>query len=252
MTRTFQSARLKIERAKKHINDLQVAANLFAKAHPHYISVEIDSDTGHNFLRIAPADPFPDEFLPILGDALHNLRSALDHAWVQSVFVPSDHTKFPFRKTREDLEATVNGLKDNATKEVKNLIVNVIQPYFGGDGEILHHLHDLDIKDKHGLLIAHRQFTMISGITLRDLKDEGNKEWALGDWAVIPPQAATKKIEGIDHFEIANQGHAMMRVAFGEGMPLQGRFVMPTLHAMAVLVHRTVECLEAAAAATMS
>jgi hypothetical protein len=47
------------------------------------------------------------------------------------------------------------GLTKNAYEDVKRFIVDVVQPYNGGKGEMILNLHDLDIEDKHRLSIAH-------------------------------------------------------------------------------------------------
>jgi hypothetical protein len=164
MREPFYGARLKIERARRHMNDLQHAAQLYGDTHPHIVTVETDAVTGDNLLRIDPADPLPDELLLILGDAIHNLRSALDHAWCMMVVTQGTWAKFPFRRTRTEFEAAVNGLKDNVSDEIKQCLLHSVQPYPGGRCELLLHLHDLDIEDKHRLLIAHREFTLITGM----------------------------------------------------------------------------------------
>jgi hypothetical protein len=237
----FRSARLKIERAKEHFNDLRAKGQFFADTHPHQISIQTDPHTGNDVLSIAPAEPFPDQFLLVLGDMLHNLRSALDHAWVQTVFIPGKHSKFPIHKSIESLVAAVNGLKENATEEVKRFIVNVVQPYETGNGKLLVGLHDLDIEDKHWLLITHRQFTRIRG--LRAI-DERGEEFDIGDWLIVPPHTASKSIEGHRNFAITNNGDARSHVVFGEGSCLQGYYVLPTLHSMTNIIVKIIDRLE--------
>lgn len=124
--------------------------------------------------------------------------------------------------------------------------MNVIQSYPGGNGELIFHLHNLDIEDKHRLLIAHRQFTVISGITL---KNEEGEEWVIGDWIVIPSHTARESINGLKHFHVAKNGQATTRVTFGEGMPLEAQFILPALSAMTELVSRTVDRFEAISSA---
>src|SRR6266702_6379559 len=107
MASPFYGARLKIERAKEHINDLNSRAQLFADTHPHTINLETDLDTGDKLLSIAPAEPFPDQLVCILGDALHNLRSALDHAWCSMVVSQTKWTRFPLRDTKQSFESAI-------------------------------------------------------------------------------------------------------------------------------------------------
>lgn len=237
----FDGARLKIDRAKENIHELQMRAQIFGDENPHSIAVETDSNTGINVLSIAPAKPFPPILLAILGDALHNLRVAIDHAWYASCIKCTDFTKFPVRETRESFEAAINGLKENARKEVKDFLRDSVQPYTGGKGEIFLHLHNLDIEDKHRLLIAHRQYTFIDGIIAVDDRGE---TFEVPRWLVVPPHTASQPFEGHEHFKITDNGKALTLATFGEGMPLQGKRVMPTLHHLVELVSRTVDIFE--------
>jgi hypothetical protein len=241
MASPFYGARLKIERAKHHISELYHAAQLFGDTHAHTITVETDPDTGNDVLRIAPAEPLPDKLLLVLGDALHNLRSTLDHAWCEMCVVVTPYTKFPVRETRDGVEAAINGLKENACEEVKRFIVDAVQPYKGGKGEMILNLHDLDIEDKHRLLIAHSEYTLITGMTAIDDRGE---EFVIDDWLIVPPHIASLPIVGHRHFKITKYGTARIHVTFGEGMPLQGKFILPTLLKLTELVSRTVDCFE--------
>lgn len=191
MESPFLGAHLKITRAKEHIQELYTRAQIFSDENPHHIAVDVDPDTGNNVLRIAPAEPFPLILVTILGDALHNLRTALDYAWCTSCIKCTDFTKFPARETRENFEAAINGLKENAREEVKHFLRDSVQLYRGGKCEILLDLHNLDIADKHRLLIAHRQFTFIDGITA---VDERGETFNIPQWLVVPPHSASKPI----------------------------------------------------------
>lgn len=241
MSTPFYSARLKIERAEHHINDLHRAAQLFGDTHAHTITIETDPNTGDDVLCIAPAEPLPDKLLLVIGDALHNLRSALDHAWCEMCVVVTPHTKFPVRETKDGVEAAINGLKENACEEVKRFIVDAVQPYKGGKGEMILNLHDLDIEDKHRLLIAHREYTLITGMTAIDDRGE---EFVVDDWLIVPPHVATQPVAGHRHFKITKYGTARIHATFGEGMPFQGKFILLTLHKLAKLVTLVVNGFE--------
>jgi hypothetical protein len=197
--------------------------------------------SGDDALCISPAEQFPDSFLLILGDAIHNLRSALDHAWFQSVTSDPDYRNFPVRETRNDFENAINGLKENASEEVKRFLVGTVQAYKGGMGEIIFGIHELDIEDKHRLLIAYRQFHLIRGISAID---EREVEFSVGDWLVVNPHTVCQRFEGHPHFKIANKGQAVTSITFGEGSVLQGRYLMPTLKALTNIVERVVMGLE--------
>ena len=57
MTTCFRGARLKIERANEHINDLYLRWRDFSKTGPYSVLVENDPETGDSLLRISMDQP---------------------------------------------------------------------------------------------------------------------------------------------------------------------------------------------------
>jgi hypothetical protein len=93
----------------------------------------------------------------LAGDIVHNLRAALDHLMWQLVIangqVPDDQTMFPIsREERLYLKARegrkVRGIDAEALRRL-----DALKPYKGGNGD-LWELHELDIVDKHRLLLT--------------------------------------------------------------------------------------------------
>ena len=75
----FQDARLKIERANHHIRDLEGQLRTYADSRPHTLTFEEDPISKRFNIRVNfPDEPPPDMALAI-GDAIHNLRTALDY-----------------------------------------------------------------------------------------------------------------------------------------------------------------------------
>src|ERR1700686_281492 len=80
----IHGVRLKIERAKKHIRDLGVRIRMFCESDAYTIGVKPHpiAEIQQTTLYFASVDPIPDDISLIIGDAVHNLRSSLDHlAW---------------------------------------------------------------------------------------------------------------------------------------------------------------------------
>jgi len=80
-----RGAWLKVRRANKHIADLHELLLAFSNSNFH--SVRIVRESGTNFVHFdVDMTKFPlDDCALIMGDALHNLRSALDLLWYQAV-----------------------------------------------------------------------------------------------------------------------------------------------------------------------
>src|SRR5207245_4505238 len=75
---------VKIERAKELINDLKanISALLDGPPTPYEIVTKDDTNTGETVYYGGSARAVPLRFAAVTGDALQNLRSALDHlAW---------------------------------------------------------------------------------------------------------------------------------------------------------------------------
>ena len=73
----FKSAKLKIKWANIHIRNLNLLLNAYC-ANYNPIAFEKDSK-GIETFRMKSPEPMPIEVPLILGDAIHNLRSAVDH-----------------------------------------------------------------------------------------------------------------------------------------------------------------------------
>jgi hypothetical protein len=75
----FDRIRLKADWAHDHIDKLDRAIGDFLTKRHFRIRDEQDSETLEHTYRFIDADSFPREIVGHVGDALHNLRSSLDH-----------------------------------------------------------------------------------------------------------------------------------------------------------------------------
>jgi hypothetical protein len=112
MQEPFSSAKLKAIRANRHIDDLQRIIEDFAASDCYAISIGKNVSSEKNCMTVNPAIPFPEqEAALIIGDALHNLRSALDILWYETVRlthgIPNQNTSFPIRECKEQFETTI-------------------------------------------------------------------------------------------------------------------------------------------------
>ena len=82
----YKGARLKIKRANQHISELTNIVERLKKA--LLVTTDIEPRTGCEFIKcdLAEVEYRAFEDLPIvIGDAIHNLKCALDHAWYETV-----------------------------------------------------------------------------------------------------------------------------------------------------------------------
>lgn len=150
--------RKKIERADHHIRDLDAMVGAF-RAEPDIFIAEKQPESGEVVYRIKPGLELPDDFSCLIGDAVHNLRTALDHlVWhlvdanPATPKVPYKRQEFPFYKSRDDYKTQGSGKIEGVPQGAVDLI-DQAKPYLGGNDN-LWAVYDLDRIDKHQLLIV--------------------------------------------------------------------------------------------------
>lgn len=147
---------LKIERANHHISQLEIAFSRYIEANLKAMRGKMDPNTGKWISQLGLA--LPDVTALIIGDAIHNLRVSLDHAyWIMvenNGGVWADRIKFPFFGDRPSAEGSINGQPPTSrpSRAVLDYIFGELEPFPGGK-LALYDLHRLDITDKHQLLL---------------------------------------------------------------------------------------------------
>lgn len=154
----FDSAKLKIERAKHHIRDLNGQVDAYSAQRPLGIFHSFDSKASQVTYEVKAKIPMPDEIPLILGDAIHNLRSALDLLIYEMVGDKCEtdrqrkQVQFPFSKSAQILDATIKAKQVHLAGEKVVQKIKGLKPYPGGN-EMLYGIHALDVTDKHKLII---------------------------------------------------------------------------------------------------
>jgi hypothetical protein len=150
----------KIERAKKHVGDLDADITTLNNGN-FYRHARQESDDGtHMEWRVVftPGFQLPDSLSLMCGDAVHNLRSALDHFACGAVPNCTTDTAFPvWRKpsvpTANDLKALVGGKIKGAPQDLIKAVQS-LQSYKGGNHDFVWKLDQLDIIDKHRTVLV--------------------------------------------------------------------------------------------------
>src|SRR5688572_22329509 len=169
----FGGPRLKIKRADKHIEEAKEIVNQYIGGGSCNVVFKKDPNRSGFVIEASHTKELPCDLPLVIGDAIHNLRASLD-ILLFSLLLPagtkSKHVKFPFRNTRDELIAAINGGDIKAIgKDIIDVIVDSIRPYRDGGEASLCALHEIDIDDKHLLIIP---VAGISSVTL-DVTDRG-------------------------------------------------------------------------------
>ena len=188
----FKGCWAKIDRARQHRDalDSYIREYFLIEANRPRLSGELDPKSGYYVFRIA-STPDLGAFLEftsvVLGDVIHNLRSALDYLVFQLALF---HTNGSIRNERAlqfPIDDTPKGFERNAHRYLREVhpdhvaIIERFQPYHGTGGRpdgwsgpYIHQLallRDLSDTDKHRLLNIilavpnQMHFTLPAGVT---------------------------------------------------------------------------------------
>jgi len=164
-TSKFRASSLKLVRAAKHLDELRGEVQSYIDKKPMDLSWE-SIPWRDEFVNIFARDenliglvprvriPIPDEFAPIIGDVVHNLRSALD-IMIFDLLAPQlgDEThrsiEFPFWRCDRSKQRSMRFVE--RLPEVA-VLVEAWEPFPYGRSR-LHVLHDMWNMDKHRSII---------------------------------------------------------------------------------------------------
>jgi hypothetical protein len=216
-------ARLKVERSRQHIADLQeqVARWLSNAPEPEFTQEALDGGLTH-VVRLVHVPATPASWSLILGDVLHNLRSALDLLAWQAVIAgggtPGTKTGFPIYphndKNQGDKRVTLalRGANHELVEAIRRL-----QPYNRCPNreklrsDALWILHRLNIEDKHHLLVvaatvmgdvSHNVPVEAVGCTVTVTLQPANDGSEVLRYSNLPSPIATVAIEPEGQFDV--------------------------------------------------
>ncbi len=269
MTRqpVFNGVWIKVERAKEHFRDLYARYQEFRQTNPYERVVYDEPDTGDLVYKAKVlADP-PVEWSAIVGDTVHNLRSSLDLLVCELVRAEGHEVKpntaFPVFKSAS---AFSNAFKPGPPGQIKGApkaavdVIKAAEPYKGANNAFWR-LHQLDITDKHKLLVpvgmAYQSvvFDLARAFdNVPDLPPElavpqelkmpvgirpADRQFPLEDGAELFRIAAQVRNDPMAQMHMNPQ--FVFEVAFGEGEVVEGEALIPTLHELIQFVEGFIE-----------
>ncbi|RIA55039.1 hypothetical protein [Dichotomicrobium thermohalophilum] len=164
----FESAKLKVERADHHIAELESAFMRFVERNPYTLSFGKNHATGSPAVRIRFGKELPETFALIIGDSIHNLRTALDHMTWELIGrdggAQNRNLKFPTGSDRRSFEAACKGIKTPSQNVIA--VLKATEAFPTGHGEPLYSLSRLDNADKHFALTPVISAAKLSNFTI--------------------------------------------------------------------------------------
>ena len=169
--------RAKIERAEEHIADVQVMVNRVRDSYQWEPSREFNPETKlYRIFFRGTAPPIPDRLKIVAGEAIHQLRSALDHLVCQMIIHESEllgspepdlaRRGFPIfhKQNAKKFARMIEGISVEAKAAIEGL-----QPYrFDGAPQehYLFALGEFDNIDKHRLLLVVSSALVKQGVSV--------------------------------------------------------------------------------------
>lgn len=158
MPNPLESACTKLAWGRKHAEHFEREVQAFLKTAPGECFAEPDPENpDYTLQKIRLTRPLPEHLSLIAGDAVDNMRAALDHAIYAVATISASagrgtrHTSFPFAGSDTQFEHRLNGLTD-IPKELWPLLRS-FQPYKGGN-QLLVSLNRACNRNKHALLVS--------------------------------------------------------------------------------------------------
>jgi hypothetical protein len=241
----------KIERAKKHVNDLNRQITEYLAAEPLRLRIRQRDNPPSRLIYIDAKPAIPNDFPLIVGDAVHNLRSAIDHICWGMVGDKAKNPRsvgFPFVELEERLSSAIATRQMNVAP--KNVVdeIHALQPYPSGN-KYFHAVKALDERDKHHVLLI-----VGYGVELRLAEfsslvgperligfeiDETHRISSVGDFVMPldPP---------VEIFDREADFQPTFTIGFGDGEALVGLPLVSSLKAMTEATEDAVRRLAAA------
>jgi hypothetical protein len=259
---SFRGSRLKVKRAYKHIEELETWLRDLAQSNINTAMSYKDRNPGSESYTINIQRPagFSEDVATIVGDAVHNLRAALDHIATAIVIAGREDDPalayFPLYDSRQSLvKSPEYGLIERVAPNLALEIADVIKLYKTGGDSRFWGLNRLDRMDKHRLLIPTLTESGYRVIAIREDQEDNPPGATTGaifmlygiiaaDGTVI--QVAREPRIGTRAY-VHNQrnGYPSIEIKFEKGEAFEDKPIIPTLRELAELVGSTIDKLEA-------
>jgi hypothetical protein len=246
----LEGSRLKVERSKKHVQDLNIALKAFFDTNPYEFLCKRDPETRQPVYYLNRVEETPPNIAVIAGDVIQSLRSALDHLAYQLVLSgtgkpgPFRYVSFPIFDSPDEYETKksrrIKGMRPGAVKAI-----DAVKPYKGGN-DLLWRLDHLNRIDKHRLLLtvgAHDGGIDVGYLATRHLRND----YYWSDFPIVSavyyPTGPMKHLEVGDVLftdepdaEVDKDMKFPIRISIAEPQVIGGETVLETLQHMIDLV----------------
>jgi hypothetical protein len=152
----FDAPHLKIRRARKHIGDLTTEIQAYLGRVPFWLEIQQDAAfaNGRKW-RAHVREQIPLDFAAIIGDVIHNLRTALDLTAGELAMrrgESADDVYFPVTSKPSEFYDLITDKNFHRAGSNAIALLRTYEPYRGVNNP-LRAIHDLDVMDRHQMLL---------------------------------------------------------------------------------------------------
>jgi hypothetical protein len=247
----------KIERAKEHVAEFEVASRAFLDTHQYLAVGKFDPKEGLVQFYVESDHVIPPRLAMIAADAIHDLRVPLDVLWHQVWSGgKSGYRKqyFPFVENANELKTRFRTIKQATHKTAVDIVRTA--NFYKSRHQLLRVFDDMDARDKHEVpILAAGSYKRVVIKPPADVVFQGNRGIQIiadiaGGYILLEKGAAVGPAIGIEtesHGPIMDmEGDLTADIAFGKGEILEGEPVLKTLHELTELVEGVTDAFLAA------
>jgi hypothetical protein len=228
--------RIKIERAKKHLRDLDAEIDAFRGHVQKVLLKKKDPNTGYKVEQITNLRRVSAHVIGASCDAIHNLRSALDHLAYQLILAagntPTKTTGFPIYEDMASYKRykarKVKGMSSRAIE-----LIDALKPYKRGN-DLLWRLHELDNIDKHRMLLTPDEDFLLVADWIEDFFG----------FQQIYIQSSDPHFSGVFDEQVEKEVYTEIQKAVDKPKVCRRDPMIPTLHQIVDTVEGILECFE--------
>jgi hypothetical protein len=235
------SSEWKFHRAQEHFSAFDMAAQWWLKRKTHRIVEEIDDQADVKQILLVADEQPPLRLSLIAGDAIQNMRSALDHLVVELATAeyggPLPHEiesklAFPITTCRDKFRAARKRSRLTCVPARAQAVIQRLQPYRRGDyrTDLLWVLQELSNIDKHRRLPLLN--TLLHSVKIERFQSSDVRQFSPGIVGPFKEKTVILSWSPSNAEVDVELGPILIEIAFGEGTPVEGQPVTDTFNAL--------------------
>jgi hypothetical protein len=240
--------KLKIERANRHIGDVHAHILTFFQPPPHYTSYrDGDVERGQESLKIKLIRTVPKEISVAVGDAVSNLRSALDQLVSALAIKNGAHdlarVEFPIADSLEIFERPTTRKKIEKISSEAAAMIHDLKPYRGGNDLLwaMNTLRNTDIH-RHLVLLAMSLYGHQANMTMQ--MREGLNFIEQPTWRPFTPDEDITIATYSAPLEMKYELQVQLMIAVRNVEVIEGQPILAVLHQLSDMVARILYAFE--------